>query len=222
MYGVWAFDSRGADPGAPAFDIPMQGLGVFACRRDAWPGFNRSFRGFGGEEGYIHEKIRQRAGRTLCLPFLRWVHRFARPLGTPYPNRWEERIRNYFVGFTELGLDTAPMEAHFAELLGAERASRMFDELRATPPVTSRALRDDLEAGAWPPRVNAVQPPARGGGQGQSEEPVSLDELYQRAANDPSDINEHVPTLRRLASEAQVVVEFGVRHGVSTLGLLTA
>ena len=56
---------------APAFEIPMQGLGLFACRRAAWVGFNTRFRGFGAEEGYIHEKTRQHGGRTLCLPFLR-------------------------------------------------------------------------------------------------------------------------------------------------------
>jgi Glycosyl transferase family 2 len=126
MYGTWAEDPRGADPLAPCFDIPMQGLGLFACARAAWPGFNPKFRGFGGEEGYIHVKARRRGGRTLCLPFLRWAHRFNRPLGTQYVNRWEDRMRNYFIGFTELGLDTSEMEAHFAELLGDATAKRIF------------------------------------------------------------------------------------------------
>lgn len=130
MLGTWATDVRGEVPDAPAFEIPLQGLGVFACRADAWPGFNPLFRGFGGEEGYIHEKIRQRGGRTLCLPALRWVHRFGRPMGVPYVNRWEDRIRNYYIGFNELGLDTAPMEAHFAELLGGVVAARILDEIR--------------------------------------------------------------------------------------------
>ena len=126
----WADDLRGADPFAPGFDIPMQGLGLFACRRTAWAGFNPKFRGFGAEEGYIHEKMRQRGGRTLCLPYLRWLHRFNRPSGPPYVNRWEDRIRNYFIGFTELGLDTSEMEAHFAELLGTETADRIFTEIK--------------------------------------------------------------------------------------------
>jgi len=130
MYGTWATDPRGADPSAPGFEIPMQGLGVFACRRAAWPGFNPQFRGFGAEEGYIHEKVRQRGGRTLCLPFLQWLHRFSRPSGPPYVNRWEDRIRNYVIGFTELGLDTAEMEAHFAEVLGAETAARIFSNIK--------------------------------------------------------------------------------------------
>ncbi len=131
MYGTWADDPRGDDPAATCFDIPMHGLGLFACRRATWPGFNANFRGFGGEEGYIHEKVRRQGGRTLCLPFLRWLHRFDRPLGPPYVNRWEDRIRNYFLGFTELGWQTGEMEAHFAELLGAEKSDRIFSAIKS-------------------------------------------------------------------------------------------
>ena len=131
MYGTWETDPRGEDPDAEPFDIPMQGLGVFACRRAAWPGFNRSFRGFGGEEGYIHEKFRQAGGRTLCLPFLRWMHRFNRPLGIPYVNTWDDRIRNYMIGFTELGLPTEPIEEHFREFLGSGIAVPIFEKIRA-------------------------------------------------------------------------------------------
>lgn len=118
MYGTWATDPAGADAELPPFEIPMQGMGLSACRRDAWPGFNPTFRGFGGEEGYIHEKIRQRGGRVLCLPFLRWMHRFNRPLGVPYPNVWAERVRNYLIGFREVGWDTQPVIDHFRALLG--------------------------------------------------------------------------------------------------------
>ena len=130
MFGVWGRDGRGDDPEAPPFDIQMQGMGLFACRRRAWVGFNAAFRGFGAEEGYIHEKTRQGGGRTLCLPFLRWVHRFNRPFGVPYVNRWEDRIRNYLLGWRELGLDTTEMEAHFDGLLGIEVSRRIFAETR--------------------------------------------------------------------------------------------
>jgi GR25 family glycosyltransferase involved in LPS biosynthesis len=129
-FGTWAEDPRGTDPTAPAFEIPMHDLGLFACSRTAWPGFHSKFRGFGGEEGYIHEKFRQRGGRTLCLPFLRWLNRFCRPIGTLYVSRWEDRIRNYLIGFSELGLDTAEMEAHFAEIFGAETSARILSKIK--------------------------------------------------------------------------------------------
>jgi hypothetical protein len=133
MYGTWQTDPAGADPDLPPFEIPMQGLGLFACRRAAWPGFNPRFRGFGGEEGYIHEKFRRRGGRVLCLPFLRWLHRFERPFGAAYPNRWEDRIRNYLIGFGELGWDTAPVVEHFRAFLGEHVWSMVVERLGGDP-----------------------------------------------------------------------------------------
>jgi hypothetical protein len=130
MYGQWREDPRAADPNGEPFEIDMQGLGVFACRKSAWPGFNPRMSGFGGEEGYIHEKIRRQGGRVYCLPFLRWMHRFNRPLGIPYRPAWPERVRNYLIGFEELGLSPAPVEEHFRTLLGAEASEPMFHSAR--------------------------------------------------------------------------------------------
>lgn len=113
MWGTWATDQRGSDINGQPFEIPMQGLGLFCCRKDAWLGFNANFRGFGGEEGYIHEKFRQAGRRALCAPWLRWVHRFSRPYGVPYPLQIEDRIRNYIIGHTELKLDIKPIFDHF-------------------------------------------------------------------------------------------------------------
>ena len=115
MHGTWAVDPRGA--GDEPFEIPAHGLGLFACRKDAWQGFNPKFRGFGGEECYIHEKFRRAGRRTICLPWLRWLHRFARPNGIPYPIKWEDRVFNYLVGHHELGLDPSPVIEHFKTIL---------------------------------------------------------------------------------------------------------
>jgi Glycosyl transferase family 2 len=130
MFGCWETDERGRDPEAKPFEIPMQGTGLFACRRAAWPGFNSKFRGFGGEEGYIHEKFRRAGGRTLCLPFLRWMHRFNRPMGIPYENTWDDRIRNYMIGFTELGFGVGPVEEHFREFLGPSIADPIIEQVK--------------------------------------------------------------------------------------------
>jgi hypothetical protein len=125
MFGVWGNDPRAQDPEAEPFEIPMQGLGVFGCRRGAWPGFNPRLRGFGSEEGYIHEKFRRAGGRVLCLPFLRWMHRFGRPMGVRYRNEWEDRIRNYVIVANELGRDSAEVAQHFREYIGVEVANRI-------------------------------------------------------------------------------------------------
>lgn len=123
MYGQWDSDKRVAD-GKP-FEIPMQGLGLFACRRDAWPGFHPDFRGFGGEEGYIHGKFRQAGAKTLCLPDLQWVHLFRKPGDAPpYPASLEQRAANYFIGWHDLGWDTSAIRNHFAEKGYAHVADR--------------------------------------------------------------------------------------------------
>jgi hypothetical protein len=117
FWGTWATDPRGLDPNGAPFEIPMQGLGLFACRKSAWLGFNPRFRGFGGEEGYIHEKFRQAGRRTLCVPGLRWMHRFGRPSGVPYRLTLEDKFRNYLIGHAELGLDLAQVISQFSARL---------------------------------------------------------------------------------------------------------
>ena len=134
MWGIWATDPRGQDPEGEPFEIPMQGLGAFSCRKGAWPGFNPMFRGFGGEEGYIHEKFRQAGGRCLCLPWLRWTHRFGRPAGIEYPLTVEEKLRNYLIGHAELGLDLSPVLAHFSEILPEDHVVAVAAEVLEGPP----------------------------------------------------------------------------------------
>jgi hypothetical protein len=131
MYGQWALDKRAIDPEGEPFEIEMQGLGLFACRQEAWPGLNPRFRGFGGEEGYLHEKVRRAGGRVLCHPAVGWAHRFTRPAGAPYPNSWEDRLRNYLIGWSEVGWDTASVEAHFREEFGRLGMASNFDGVLA-------------------------------------------------------------------------------------------
>lgn len=114
MWGVWGetipYDKLPTEP----FEIPMHGLGLFGCRREDWLGFNKDFRGFGGEEGYIHEKFRQAGRKILCLPWLKWVHRFSELTGVSYRLDLRDRIRNYILGFKELGLSIKPIRENFS------------------------------------------------------------------------------------------------------------
>ena len=128
MWGTWGTDPRGLDPEGPPFEIPMQGLGVFSSRKSAWLGFNPEFRGFGGEEGYIHEKFRLAGRRCLCLPWLRWMHRFGRPDGVPFPLTVEAKLRNYVIGHAELGLDLTAVVQHFAEHMPIDRVVAITEE----------------------------------------------------------------------------------------------
>ena len=127
MFGIWANDERANNANSEPFEIPMQGMGTFSSRKESWLGFNPLFRGFGGEEGYIHEKYRQAGHKTLCLPFLRWVHRFGRPNGVKYPLTMENKIRNYFLGHLELNLDVSPIINHFKEHISEDKLNNMCE-----------------------------------------------------------------------------------------------
>ena len=100
----------------PPFEIFGQGLGLFLTKKDSWLGFNPHTRGFGGEEIYIHTKYRRYGRKAICLPFLRWLHRFIRPDGVSYPLTLQNKARNYVLEFIELGLDLQPIYDNFDRL----------------------------------------------------------------------------------------------------------
>jgi hypothetical protein len=133
MWGIWGdYIPESALPAEPV-EIWGMGAGFFACRRGSWLGFNPAFRGFGGETGYIQEKYRKAGRRVMCYPNMKWVHFFASfshcssgPLqgrSLPYDVKIVDRVRNYIIGFEEIGLDTLPIKNHF----GAE----MFNQARS-------------------------------------------------------------------------------------------
>jgi hypothetical protein len=65
-----------------------------------------------------------------------------------------------------------------------------------------------------PPGAETYSTPYNGQANG------NLAALYVRVCDTPSDIHQHLPLLRRLASEARHVTELGVREGNSTTALL--
>lgn len=118
MWGMLAEDVRGH--GSEPFEIPAQGMGLFACRKSAWLGFNPAFREFGGEEWYIHEKFRQAGAKCICIPQLLWWHDFTKGHGVAYPASGKAKIRNYIIGLTELGLPLDRARRHFVEGLNED------------------------------------------------------------------------------------------------------
>ena len=49
---------------------------------------------------------------------------------------------------------------------------------------------------------------------------MTLEEVYESVCSSPSDINEHLPTLRKYAEQSGRVLELGTRYGTSTTALL--
>ena len=126
MYGTWGNDPR-VDK-QEEFEIPMQGGGLFCCRKDVWPKFHEGFRGFGSEEGYIQEKIRQNGGKAICISWLKWIHRFGRPKGVPYPLQLKDRVINYLIGWSEIGLDYSEVINWFKDKISQQEMGDAIKE----------------------------------------------------------------------------------------------
>lgn len=115
MWGTWDTNPAALDPRSAPFEVFASGCGCFAMRKAAWVGFNPKFLGFGGEESYVHEKVRHAGGRVWCLPALRWIHRFGKPGGYKAPLNVWYKARNYVIGLTELGIPLDRLHRHFVE-----------------------------------------------------------------------------------------------------------
>lgn len=111
--GTWRTDKRGYNINGEPFEISGSGMGMFAMKKEYWPGFHPAMRGFGAEELYIHEKVRRNNGRAICIPGFRWVHRFSRPKGVPYPLYLWHKVRNYVIAFMDLNLDVQEVHDYF-------------------------------------------------------------------------------------------------------------
>lgn len=215
MWGVWNTDPRGIEPTAPPFEIWAQGLGLFCARRESWPGFDPRWRGFGGEEGCIHEVFRQRGDRCLCLPWLRWGHRFAKPGVSNYLVPTWQKVRNYVLGFQRIGRELEPIRAHFVDetrkMTSDQWAALIADPERETEPGVERYA-DPVPDGAYVARPSTLPQPF---------DLSSLDAVFDFVKSVPRDLNEHADTLRSLATGADVVVELTKRRE-STAFLLAA
>lgn len=196
-------------PGALAtdapFEIPAMGLGLFSMRRMAWPGFNKHMRGFGGEEGYIHCKVRQLGGRAICLPPLRWNHRFPRPNGITYPISRFDKIRNAVLTWNELGFPLYPIKKHF-----------VIDNPLMSPHEWEQLVADPINA-----TYIKVKRVGSDGRAQMTHEPRTLGELYTWTRAQPRDLDQHLETLSRLAKDCDTIVEISKRRE-SSVALLYA
>jgi len=181
----------GATDSDKPFDIPGQGMGLYACRREAWLGYVENASGFGGEEMNIHLKFRQAGKRSLCLPFLKWNHRFGRAGGAPYPIPLSAKVRNYVLWANHLGIPLDRIERHFVTTGNFGREN--WDRLVADPVNFPIHFQRPAHAGG----AAAMQP---------------LDQLFARTAVTARDLSEHAETIRDYASRVGSIVGF-VKRG---------
>lgn len=195
---------------AEPFEIPACGMGAFACRKSDWLWYNANFRGFGGEEWYIHTKYRQAGRQTLCLPFLRWVHRFGR-VSVPYALPWYGKARNYVIGHAELGLSLDPVhKAYVAKGLITPGEWQMLVSRPNDPPTSSPPPQLPARPQAEPAPV--VRPPA----------PATLTEWVDQASRDNHPYRPHWKTVEPFLQGVDHITELGGRRRYSTPLLLGA
>lgn len=130
MYGTWYTDKEKYEADEP-FEIPMQGMGLCSFERANFPKISPHFIGFGGEEGYIAEKFRRNGGKNICIPQLKWMHRFGRPGGPKYRLTLEDRIWNYFIGWLDATDDEnhrviKEAKEHFKEFTSIDKIEEIF------------------------------------------------------------------------------------------------
>jgi hypothetical protein len=184
------YTKLGKDPESEPFEISGMGMGLFASRRDAWLGFAPHCSGFGGEEMNIHYKYRAAGRRAMCLPFLRWNHRFGRAGGAPYPIPVDAKIRNYVLWAKHLGNPICP-------ITGTTVLERVFTHFANYLPQESwdRLLSDPINY-----NVNLTAAPV------STTRP--LDALLMEVATKPRDLDQHVESIRNLVYKTQSVVAF--------------
>lgn len=207
------------------FEIPGQGLGLFACRTEAWLGFNPNCRAFGGEELYIHDKYRKAGFKCINLPWLRWNHSFYKEdneaPGVGYAAPFWDKIRNYVLEWNELGKPLEPIRQHFVLGVGMSEKYRpvnTMDErdwnyLLADPLRHSEHphLKKKSNCSICPNPNNLIpQPPA---------ELTTVEEYFSWVKAIPRDLNAHFDKIAEIAASVESVTEVSSRRE-STIPLL--
>lgn len=198
--------SIGFNPSDAPFEIPAQGFGLFLTRTKSWLGFNKDAIGFGGEEICTHDLYRQAGRKVICLPYLRWVHKFGHENGIPYPLLRYHRCRNYVLWYTQLGYPLKEIQDHFVEtglLTVQEWEYLLEDPVRNTePPVPSCSTCPGTLA--------------------QNETPIKTpQDAFDFLLPLDRDMNQHMPKLKELAEQCDTVTEFTLRRD-STIAFAAA
>jgi len=168
-------------------EIPGQGMGLYACRRESWLGYVPNASGFGGEEMNIHTKYRQAGRKTYCLPFLKWNHRFGRAGGAPYPIPLTAKVRNYVLWANHLSLPLDRIETHFVKTGNFPRQE--WERMVADPVGYPINFQRPSHASG----IQILQP---------------LDGLFAKTARTARDLSEHAEAIRDYAARCNRITAF--------------
>lgn len=171
-----------------AFEIPGCGMGMFACRTKAWPGFAKGCSGFGGEELNIHDRFRKRGDKVVCLPSIKWWHRFERAGNHPYPNPTSAHVRNHLLFLKEDGGTPERVHKHYVEsgLLAGAKSQEVWTEM----------LRDPL--------AYHIELKPKASAEGMNK----MDALYAEVITKPRDLDKLAEIVRNVSRNVKSVLAF--------------
>ena len=136
FFGTWHV---AADRPNEVREIIAHGSAYALMQRSCWPGFSQHFRGFAGEEIYIHDQVRRRGGRVLYHPQLSWSHRFCRFAPVPYTLTLNDKARNYLIAAHESGWNIDQFRRYFTRRLPADQMAAVErDVLSIYPDIFDR------------------------------------------------------------------------------------
>lgn len=198
------YRSLGIDSTDEPFETVGHGLGMFLTRTDSWLKFVDNAYGFGGEEICVHDLYRQQGLKSICLPYLKWIHRFGRPDGNPYVAARYHKLRNYVLWYNRLGKPLDAIKQHFV------------DTALSTIEEWNHLLADPITHIDPPPGCNTCGPKHP-----KPEKLETAEDAYVFIQPIERDINQHMAKLRELADQCQYVTEFTIRRE-STVALLAS
>lgn len=126
-YGVWRSTDDLEERTWP-FEIEQSGLAVFCSSKESFPGFHPDAKGFGCVESVFCEKYRRNGNKVLCLPQLKWYHRYEKHSKKPYGVRDYEVARNHILEFRSVDWDIQTVINHFAPRLNQNEKKSLETE----------------------------------------------------------------------------------------------
>lgn len=206
MLGRWAHDPRGDNPDNPPFAIENLSGGMVLCRRDAWIPYHPLNVGFGAGQGAIGLKVRRRGDQLLCLPALVWIHRFGRSVNMPLRNDSDERVANYAREFLMIGAmdQIERMRTYYVETEEKGRDGKVRKAKWPAERFDAIVAKSIVEHENWKAKTD----------------PSGIERVFAANVAKKSDLNEHLVTLRRLASQCEHITEFAHTYQTSTLAFL--
>ncbi len=132
FFGVWHTDQDLLK--TKIKEIEGHGSAYTLMKREHYPYFSPHFKGFSGEELYLHQKVRNNGGKCYTHVDLGWIHRFMRSKPITYSLTLNDKLRNYLVASYEIGWSIKQCCDYFRPKLVKEQFDNVLSDVKAIFP----------------------------------------------------------------------------------------